>query len=308
MRLLGIEIRRALARRLTKFVFLFALAGILAAGLSVFFVSQRKTIHTSPSGPKIAAFVDACTRGEPLPIELPATFPSVGASERAAACQQFVEQAAGETIDKRFHFRQIMDIIKHVSAMGAILAWLLGASLIGAEWRTGSITTLLTWEPRRTRVIVAKAIAAVLVGFVMVMVLQALLVGALFPAALYHGSIAGTTADFWRSFSYLGLRSGALAAAATLIGFAVASLGRNTAASLGAGFFYLAVIEGAIVGNFIPKARPWLIVRNAVIFINNARVADVGSRTPEQAALLLLGYAIGAFLIAALVMRKRDVT
>ena len=28
-------------------------------------------------------------------------------------------------------------------------SWLLGASFIGAEWRAGTVTTLLTWEPRR---------------------------------------------------------------------------------------------------------------------------------------------------------------
>ena len=37
--------------------------------------------------------------------------------------------------------------------VGALFA---GASVAGAEWRAGSMTTLLTWEPRRVRVIVGR--------------------------------------------------------------------------------------------------------------------------------------------------------
>ncbi len=318
MRLLGVEFRRAFARRLTKGVLILALAGIIAAGLSVFFVSKNETIHVAPSGERVAGFVQACRDGN-IPPDIAASLPAIGTSARASACEQFVQKQAGETIDKRFYLTSLVDILKHVSAMGAILAWLIGASFIGAEWRSGSFGTLLTWEPRRVRVMVAKAVAAIVVSFVIVMVLQALLVGALSPSAVYHGTTSvhvtppdggpvwPTAAAFWRSLSYLGIRSGGLAAAAALAGFSIAAIGRNTAASLGAGFFYIAVVEGAIVGNFIPKARPWLLVRNAIVFINNHRIFEVQNRTPLQAGFIVLGYAVGLFLIATLVTRARDV-
>ena len=316
MRLLGVELRRAFARRLTKLLLILSIAGIIAAGLSVFFTSKRATIHIAPNGAKVAAFVDACTRGDPLPIESTPSLPSVGSSARASACQTLVDQVTGDTIDKRFYLTNLLDILKHVSAFAAIIAWLIGASLIGAEWRSGSFATLLTWEPRRFRVMVAKAIAAVVVSFIIVIVLQALLVGALYPSALYHGSTSvklgefihvPTTAEFWRSLSYLGLRSGALAAGAALTGFALGAIGRNTAASLGTGFFYIAIVEGAIIGNFVAKARPWLLVRNAIVFINNTRIDAVPNRTPLQAGLITFGYAVALFLIATLLTRARDV-
>ena len=307
MRLLGVELRRAFARRLTKAIFLLCVAGIIAAGLSVFFTSKRETTHVSPSGPKVSGFYEACVNGT-LPSDQPLPpLPSVGTRERADACRQFIQENAGETVDKRFYITNLMDIIKHVSAMAAIVAWLLGASFIGGEWRSGSFATLLTWEPRRTRVMVAKALAAVIVSFILVMVLQALLVGALYPSAVYHGTTAGANGAFWRSFSYLGLRSGGLAAGAALAGFAIGAIGRNTAASLGAGFFYIAVVEGAIVGNFIPKARPWLLVRNAIVFINNDRLFELPHRTPLQAGVITFGYAVALFGIATLITRARDV-
>src|SRR6266568_420469 len=142
-----------------------------------------------------------------------ASLPPLGTPERQTFCEKLVgQEQLGGFEDKRFHLTDITDIFKHLSVWFAIIGWLLGASYIGAEWRTGMMATLLTWEPRRVRVMVAKVIAAVFVTFVVVMVLQALLVGALYPAAAYRGSTAGTSAAFWRSFSYVGLRSGGLAA------------------------------------------------------------------------------------------------
>ena len=328
MRLLGIEIRRAFARRLTKIVVVVALAGIIAGGLTTYFKSQRATVHVGPSATQEQQIkndlIQSCLRGGPLPGQeggptgapgegvVPApgqSLPPVGTADRQAVCAKAADQIQfGGFEDKRFHLTRIMDLFKHLSVWFAILAWLLAASYIGAEWRTGMMATLLTWEPRRVRVMVAKAIAAVLVAFVIVMVLQAVLVGALYPAAAYRGSTAGTNEAFWRTFSYVGLRSGALAALAATLGFAVGALGRNTAAGLGAGFVYLAVIEGGLLGGLIPSVRPWLIVGNAIIFINNERNPDIRGRSPTQAILLLVGYAVGLWLIATLVTKKRDVT
>jgi hypothetical protein len=326
VRLLGIEIRRAFARRLTKIVILVAVAGIIAAGLTTYFKSQRATAYQGPSATQEQQIKDdmigSCLRGGPLPGQdgappgapgvVPApgqSLPAVGTAERETVCVKAADQIQfGGYVDKRFHLTVIMDIFKHLSVWFAIIAWLLAASYIGAEWRTGMMATLLTWEPRRVRVMLAKAIAAVLVTFVIVMVLQALLVGALYPAAAYRGSTAGTNEAFWREFSYVGLRSGALAALAATLGFAVGALGRNTAAGLGAGFVYLAVIEGGLLGGLIPSVRPWLIVGNAIIFVNNERTVDIRGRSPTQAILLLVGYAVGLWLIATLVTKKRDVT
>lgn len=315
MRLLGIEIRRAFARRLTKIVVMVALAGIIAAGVTVFFKSHRATVFVGPSAAQQQEIrnqqIGDCMRGtiEGIPVTPQTSVPPIGTAERQNFCEKIVgQQQFGGFEDKRFHLTDLPDIFKHLSVWFAIIGWLLGASYIGAEWRTGMMGTLLTWEPRRVRVMVTKVIAAVFVTFVIVMMLQALLVGALYPAAAYRGSTAGTTEAFWRSFSYVGLRSGALAVLAAILGFAAGALGRNTAAGLGTGFVYLAVIEGGLLGGLIPSIRPWLIVGNAIVFVNNERNPDIKGRSPTQAALLLLGYAVGLWLIATFFTKKRDVT
>jgi ABC-type transport system involved in multi-copper enzyme maturation permease subunit len=324
MRLIRIEIRRALARRLTKMVIVVALGGILAAGFSVFFKSSNTFTGPSAADEKAQVISDciqgrtgAPGEGEPLPPEPGSSvkeFPVFGGPpantpERTTYCQQAWEgvefQAFG---DHRFHLDGIKEVYKGLSVWLAIIGWLLAASYIGAEWRAGTMTTLLTWEPRRTRVMLAKLAAAMIVVFALVMLIQALLIGALFPAALFRGTTAGTTADFWRAFSYQGLRIGGLAAVAAALGFAVGSIGRNTAAGLGAGFVYIAVVEGGLLGGLIPRVRPWLILGNAIVFINNEKSADIAGRTPGQAGFLLLVYATVFFLIAALFFRRRDVT
>jgi ABC-2 type transport system permease protein len=313
VRLVGVELRRAFARRLTRIVFLVAVAGIIAAGLAVYFHSNRTTGEVSPDQGTIQQFktrvVQDCINGGPLAFPSPPMpLPSVGSAQRAGACQDLADQLEfGQPVDHRFRLVQLPDVLRHVSAFAAILAWLIGASLVGAEWRTGSMTTLLTWESRRLRVMLAKAFAAVLVSFVIVMILQGLLVGALYPAARFRGSTVGAAGHFWRSLTYLGLRSGALSAAAALLAFAVASIGRTTAAALGAVFAYLALVEGALLGALVPASRPWLLVRNAIVFITGQQFQDVPGRTQSQAGLIILGYAGAFFLISMLVMRERDV-
>jgi hypothetical protein len=55
------------------------------------------------------------------------------------------------------------------------------------------MATLLTWEPRRVRVLVAQLVAAAVLVFALTVVLQALLGAVLLPAGLWPGLWRGTT-------------------------------------------------------------------------------------------------------------------
>src|SRR5207248_1554606 len=96
-----------------------------------------------------------------------------------------------------------------------VLFAVLGATLIGAEWHAGTITTELTWEPRRARLHLAKVLAAAafaLVGFVALQVLVGL---AVTPAAVLRGVTRGMDASWlWVAAGVLiGMYVGVLAAA-----------------------------------------------------------------------------------------------
>jgi ABC-type transport system involved in multi-copper enzyme maturation permease subunit len=186
-------------------------------------------------------------------------------------------------------------------------SWLLAASFVGAEWRAGTMTTLLTWEPRRERVILAKALAVAAIAAALTFVLQCAIAGMLLPGAYRHGA-ARIDSAWLHSVGGLVGRGAALAAMAAVIGLAVGMIGRNTAFSVGAIFVYLAILETGLLGNFFPGMRRWLLVGNSTIFVSGQTSIDVVGRSVIGAGLILALYSVGCFLVATAVFRARDVT
>ena len=70
--------------------------------------------------------------------------------------------------------------------IGAVVG---GASMIGAEWRAGTFVTLLTWEPDRRRVAIAKLVACGWSPPLIAIVLLVAVLRAFLPAALGPGTI-----------------------------------------------------------------------------------------------------------------------
>jgi hypothetical protein len=148
-------------------------------------------------------------------------------------------------------------------AVAAVVGFLMGATWIGAEWSTRSIVALLFWEPRRLRVMGAKLGVLVSAAAVLGVLAQAawLAMAGLLNALVGDG--AGVPGGFWRELLALQGRSVLLTALAALVGFGLANLIRNTAAALGAGFVYFAIVETA-VRVLRPTWQPWLLSNNAV--------------------------------------------
>src|SRR3954469_3289779 len=64
--------------------------------------------------------------------------------------------------DPRFHFADhARDLLTGAATILMAVAVVLGASATGAEWQSGTFASLLTWEPRRQRVLAAKLLAPV---------------------------------------------------------------------------------------------------------------------------------------------------
>ena len=75
-------------------------------------------------------------------------------------------------------------------AVGVVIC---GASVAGAEWRAGTVTTMLTWEPSRLRLHAARTLSAGLLAFVIGIALQIAFLASVVPAALLHGTTDGPT-------------------------------------------------------------------------------------------------------------------
>jgi hypothetical protein len=210
--------------------------------------------------------------------------------------------------DPSYFLTGLHDVLAGTTVPVVLIGWLLGASFIGADWRAGTIVTQLTWEPRRVRLLVTKALAVALVAMAIHVLLQALLAAALLPGIVTSGTTTGADAEWLRGVVGVVLRGAALAGIGSLIGFAVGTVGRNTAVALGAGFVYLAILEGGLLGGIYPGIRRWLLIGNSIVFVGGASAPDIVGRSVVGAGVLLTAYGVGAVAVAAFFFRTRDVT
>jgi ABC-type transport system involved in multi-copper enzyme maturation permease subunit len=184
----------------------------------------------------------------------------------------------------------------------------LGASFIGADWQKGMITTTLTWEPRRVRLLAVKFVVVALTGFVFCVLTQLALAGALWPVATFRGSTAGLDATWLRATTGFALRIAFVCGLTAVVGCAIATVGRNTTAALGVAFVYFAVLEGLIRG-FRPSWQPWLLGDNAAQFIANEPAGlAMADKTTADVTIVLLAYVTVAIAIATVFFSRRDVT
>ena len=187
--------------------------------------------------------------------------------------------------------------------IGAVVG---GASMIGAEWRAGTFVTLLTWQPDRRRVAIAKLLACGIVATAIAVVLQALFTAAFLPAALGPGTTDGLDAAWWRSVVGTELRVACVIGLAAMFVASVALVGRNTAAALGVAFAYLMVVEN-IVHAWKPWAGRFLLGPNGAVFVTGRDLdTETFTRSTTTAGLTLLGYAGLAAVLAVVTFRRRD--
>jgi ABC-type transport system involved in multi-copper enzyme maturation permease subunit len=119
------------------------------------------------------------------------------------------------------------------AAILALVAFVAGASYVGAEWSSGGMMNLLLWRPQRVKVLGTK-LAALLVGLTALTVVTTVVWTATFwMIASLRGTTAKVTPGVWQSFALTGLRGLGLVLAVGAIGFALASLGRHTAMAFG---------------------------------------------------------------------------
>ena len=181
-----------------------------------------------------------------------------------------------------------------------------GASVVGAEWRAGTVTTVLTWEPRRLRLHVARTAACCILAFVISFALQALFLAAILPAVLANGTTAGTDAEWWGALLAAMGRLALLTGAAAALAASLATLGRNTAFALTAVFAWLAVGENLVRG-LKPSLQPLLLGDNLSIVLTWAQLESADfTRSPAIAALVIVAYCGVIVVASAVLFLRRD--
>ena len=187
---------------------------------------------------------------------------------------------------------------------GALLG---AASVVGAEWRYRTMESLLTFEPRRVRVAVAKLAATALTAVVIAAALIGFFVLALTPALVLHGTTEGADAA-WLFAALEGLGRGLFVVGLSATLAASVSLAtRNTAAVVIGAFLYLQILERAVIA-WKPWLSLWAFTENVGTFITWAPLEDAErSPAPGDAALRLTLYVGVIAAAAAWSFRRREV-
>jgi ABC-2 type transport system permease protein len=194
------------------------------------------------------------------------------------------------------------------STLFLLMGLLGGASFIGAEYRAGTIGTLLTWEPRRLRVIAAKLSAAGVVAGVLYLVLQGLLAAALIGVASGAGTTDGLDGDFYARLGGLLLRGGLLTGGCAILGGCLAALGKNTTAALAVVLGYLLIVENILRG-LRPGWHDWFLLDNLfLVLVGRPEEGGDIERGVFSAGLLLVVYLVVIVTGTAAVFARRDVT
>jgi hypothetical protein len=267
MNLLVVEMRRALRRRLVRVLILMALIGCAVVGVIAF---------TSSAGKSLAEL-------------------QVDGHHHPAVMRDWWIAGGG-------------DGALAVSSFFLLLGGLVGgASVAGAEWRAGTITTVLTWEPRRVRLHLARTAACGILAAVIAFALEIVFLASLVPATLLNGSTANVDRQWWVALVAAVFRTSLLTAMGAMLGVALATLGRNTAFALATVFGWIVILEGMIRG-LRPGLARFLWGENMSLILTWAQLENVRfTRGPVVALVTITLYMSVIVTAATLVFRRRDV-
>lgn|GEM_PF-2380610 len=197
----------------------------------------------------------------------------------------------------------------------------ISATAVGGDYRAGTMGTLLTWEPRRVRVALARIGAIKVVAIALYLIFIGVFVGGWALGAALRGSTAGLGPDFWINLLAVIGRSVIVVAVLAVITSGLAFITRNTVGAVMIWFGYLIGIE-AILGQRVREIRPGLILANLVAFLDGSNVqtyrketfgptgllrAEVLVARPGPGLIRLLVIAAVVAGLGVLAFRRRDV-
>ena len=192
------------------------------------------------------------------------------------------------------------------------LGVVVGASFVGAEWNSGSMATLLTWEPRRTRVLAAKLIACVVTTMAVSLVVLVLIALFLLPSAAAHGTTRGVP---WWTLAGVGLRIGTVSAIGAALGIGLANVMRSASGPIATWLIFQFVASPALLiwKQWLVRWLPDGIIRQFVSLegairgsVNGVPFAFRGNVL--RGGLLLAAYAAALLAAGYAAFNARDVT
>ncbi len=259
IRLLRVELSRLRARRA---VLLLLATAILVPGI----IAVSTVLSTRPPSDAVLASVQAQVDAETARPRTQRTLEKcldnprrygvdASATDVQAACEENVLPQP-----EWFYYYETLSLDQErtfgsgtvVVAVLGVVMFLLGATFVGHDWSTGSMSNQLLFQPRRVRVWATKALAVTLVSLVVAAVVATAywlsldLVLHLRDDPPRDGALLASLQQGWRGAAF--------AAAGGLGGYALTMLSRSTVFSLGA-LFAVSVAGGILLGTIGPDDR-----------------------------------------------------
>jgi hypothetical protein len=199
--------------------------------------------------------------------------------------------------------------VKGTGVAMVFIAFVIGASFIGAEFGAGSLSTQLIFEPRRTRLVAVKAVA-VGVGLALMAMVLLVYIGLLQWAGSELRGFVGTIDGAWLG-ARAGdvLRVGAAVGLAGVIAYAITIVARRTVAAVAA--LLIVGWASAIIGNvsswrWVAKYNPATAL---ISFALDPSHHNLGrdELTVKGAAVATLIWAVGLTVVSAILFNRREV-
>ena len=187
------------------------------------------------------------------------------------------------------------------TALTSMLAIGVGIASSAGEFRHGTAIPTFLATPRRRRVVIAKAALATAYGSAVGAVGFATGVAAAVPALHARGihHLAGDTLQMWLGATIASALFGTL-------GVAIGTLTRSTVAAIVAVVVWSQFVEMQLLAAVAPAVDAWF---PTAANVSVTRSADHLDRflSPVAGGALLVMYALGGLITAAVVMTRRDV-
>ncbi len=209
-------------------------------------------------------------------------------------------------------------VVPGVAIFFLVVAVVIGASFMGAEYRFGTVENLLLWEPRRGRVLTAKYLAGFACAFALTVFLLSFLTVGLLGLASVHGVTDGLDSRFWIDLASTIARAGLVGGLFFVLAMAVSVIAKNTTAAVGVILGWFAV-SNILIEVFLKGLRPWELFTNAIAFIsegNVGRYKEIPGQGYQEllfsheylaAGAIVAAWTLGFGALAGILFARRDV-
>jgi len=208
---------------------------------------------------------------------------------------------------------RFLGALEGTASLLGIMTAVIGASLVGADWSSGAMGTLLTWESRPGRILAARAavIATVVIG--LAIGLQVLFALAWWLATVVRGTALGGEGWLGEVAETIA-RVSVMGAVLALITAGLATIARSTAGGM-IGLLVAIVLIDWFARGLRPEVAAAGLIQNATVFVSEVP-AFIYDNAGKQVAMVTAGGAattlaiwVGLVLaVGAAVFGRRDVT